>query len=581
MNRTSLALCLASGVALASAGWTLATPLVPEAATQPAAVAVQDDAQPDTLLSTQFENQSAGLALRLPAGCRRIRTSGSGDDLGQFADQKRNWQLKLNRIVRNKPTSLTSTTDNVGQPQLGLLDETVARLKRDLSGCKILRSDLTNVSDGDPKVKDNVGMIAVMYTTGGAHYLTQQAIIQGNDRLFYLIALTVPEKDERPAVETFRQLLDSVRILDTTRIVQDQQERLWRTRSLMLGWTATKLHSILVDEQWLRILRNGKDIGYSYITEQTAAGVPRPLRLDEVRKGMSDRDLVKPGDGVLIGVRARSVDPAADVDPDLKKNGPVQIDSASWLFSSPDRRLEDWSRVLVIDTHGLGKDGKPLKTQTEEFGASNKITRTRLDKNKLPGTAIDPKQPAVSVTEDYTLDVNTVSQSGEAQPLHRDGLAPWYIPQAIAHLLPRLVPLHPQMDEFGKLKPRSYMFAVYVPDTREVMERYIDVKDERDVTLAGRTVRAVPVEDRIGWSGSVTVHYLTPAGAYLGSENKETHLVMIPTDAKTLLSIWKNADLTRPGGTERPHGNISNGFQVGPAASAAPVGRQPDAQPKP
>lgn len=573
MNRTSLALCLASGLALASAGSPVATaaPLVP-AATQPAA---QDDAASADLLGTPYENQSAGLSLRIPAGCHRIRTTGAGDDLGQFADAKRNWQLKLNRIIRNQPTALASTPNNFNQPQAGLLDETVARLKRDLPGCKVLRSDLTNVRDGDPKVKDNVGMIAVMYAAAGTHFLTQQAIIQGNSRLFYLVALTTPDKDERAAVETFREMLDSVRILDTSQIAQEQDERLWRTRTLMLSWTAAKLHSVLVDEQWIRILRNGKDIGYSYITEQTAAGVPRPLRVDEVRRGMSDRDLVKPGDGVLVGVRARSIDPAADIDPDLKKNGPVQIDSASWLFSAPDRRLEDWSRIIVVDTHSVDKNGKPIKSQTEEFGASNKTTRTRLDKNKLPGTALDPKQPPVSVTEEYTLNVDTVSQSGQGDPVDRQ-LPPWYIPQAIAHLLPRLVPLHAQMDEFGNLKKRSYMFAVYVPDTREVMERYIDVKDEQEVTFAGRTVRAVPIEDRIGWHGSVTVHYMTPGGVYLGSENKETHLVMIPTDAKTLLSIWKNADLTRPGGTERPRAHTGAGFPVGPALSADPVGPQPE-----
>ncbi|HEY2585438.1 MAG TPA: hypothetical protein VGI81_06735 [Tepidisphaeraceae bacterium] len=573
MNRTSLALCLTSSFALASAGWpvSMAAPLVP-AATQSAA---QDDAASTELLGTPYENQSAGISLRIPAGCHRIRTNGSGDDLGQFADGKRDWQLKLNRSLRDQPTALASTSNNFNQPQQGLLDETVARLKRDLPGCKVLRSDLTNVRDGDPKVKDNVGMIAVMYAAAGSHFLTQQAIIQANSRLFYFVALTTPDKDERTAVETFQQMLDSVRILDTSRIAQEQQERLWRTRTLMLGWSTAKLHSVLVDEQWVRILRNRKDIGYSYITEQTAAGVPRPLRVDEVRRGMSDRDLVKPGDGMLIGVRARSIDPAADIDPNLKRKGPIQVDSASWLFSAADRRLEDWSRIIVVDTHSADKDGKPIKSQTEEFGASNKTTRTRLDKNKLPGTALDPKQPPVSITEEYTLNVDTVSQSGQGDPVDRQ-LPPWYIPQAIAHLLPRLVPLHPQMDEFGQLKQRSYMFAVYVPDIREVMERYIDVKDEQDVTFAGRTVRAVPIEDRIGWHGSVTVHYMTPGGVYLGSENKETHLVMIPTDAKTLLSIWKNADLTRPGGTERPRGDIRPGVPVDPAVSAEPIGPQPE-----
>ena len=61
--------------------------------------------------------------------------------------------------------------------------------------------------------------------------------------------------------------------------------------------------------------------------------------------------------------------------------------------------------------------------------------------------------------------------------------------------------------------------------------------------------------DRIGWHGSITTHYLAPDGRYLGSENKESRLLILPTDAQTLLSIWKNPNLTRPGGIERPHGS--------------------------
>lgn len=582
MKRSTLALCLAASAAFCG-------PLQadPVAATPPAAeehALVQES--PRNLLGIQFENQAAGLSLRIPAGCHRVRTTGSGDDLGQFADENRKWQLKLNRIIRDDPTSLTTTTNNFGQPIPGLLDSTVLRLKHDLPGCQILRSDVTNISDGSEKLRDNVGMIAVRYAaTGGTRFLSQQAIIESTDRLFYLIALTTPcssnaktndseDPAERTAVETFRQMLDSVHLLDTTKIYQDQADRLWRTKNLMMNWgSANRLQSVLVDEQWIRILRNGKDIGYSYVTEQTAAGIPRPLKREEVAKGMSDRDLVQPGDGILIGVRARTIDPDADVDPSLKAKGPVQVDSATWMFTTPDRRLEDWSRVIVVDAGNKDKDGKPIKVQTEEFGTSNKTVVHKLDKNGIPGTAIDPHQPPVRIEEQYVLNVTTVSQSGQGEPLDQE-VAPWYIPQALSHLLPRLVPLRPEMDsQLGTIKPRTYMFAVYVPELREVMNRYIDVKDEQEVNFAGRKILAVPIEDRLGWQGSLTTHYLTRGGTYLGSENKEAHLVMLPTDAKTLLAIWKNADLTRPGGTERPR-NTFQGLPLGSSSEGASVGPQ-------
>jgi hypothetical protein len=582
MKRSSLALCLAAAAALSTTLRADPLALPP----QPAAPAAAQEATPD-LLGQAFENQSAGISLRIPLGFHRIRTTGSGDDLGQFADEKRNWQIKLNRIVRPEATTLTSVTNNFGQPVPGLLESTVDHLKKDLPGGKILRSDVTNISDGSENLRDNVGMIAVRYAaSGGGRYLSQQAIIQSTDRLFYLISLTTPgsaaagedadnDPTERAAVETFRQLLDSVHILDTTKIFQDQAGRLWRTKNLMMQWSSgERLRNILLDEQWVRILRDGKDIGYSYITEQAAAGVPRPLRLQEVKEGHSDREMVQPGDGILIGVRARSIDPAANIDPAMKAKGPVQVDSATWMFTSPDRRLEDWSRIIVADSGTKDDKGNPVKSQTEEFGTSSKVTVRALDKTGVPGTALDPHQPPVIIRDRYTLDVTTVSQSGQGDPVDRE-VPPWYIPQALSHLLPRLVPLHPELDpQLGTFKPRTYLFAVYVPEVREVMHRYIDVKDEQDVNFAGRTVRAVPVEDRLGWHGSLTTHYLTPGGAYLGSENKEAHLLMIPTDAKTLLAIWKNADLTRPGGTERP----KNGFRALPldsSSSGVPTGPQP------
>jgi hypothetical protein len=539
--------------------------------------ASSDDTNSSSLLGSPFEDQAAGISLRIPAGCHRARSTGVGDDIGQFGDEKRQWQLKITRITRPHPTFLTTSTDNFGKPVVGLLDQTVAGLRKALSGCIILRQDLTNIRDGSPKQKNNVGMLAVRYSAAGNHYLTQQAIIQAGDRLFYLLALTTPGSEalgdaadndpiERVAVDTFRQMLDSVRLLDTVRIHQDQVDRLVRTRSLMVNWTSTKLHSILIGEQWLRMVRDGKDVGYSYITEQTAAGVPRPLTLEEVKAGKSDRDLVQPGDGILIGVRARMLDPIQDVAPNEKPKGPVQVDSASWLFVTTDRKLEDWSRVLVVDDGSLGKDGKPTKNQIEEFGSSNSQTIRSFDKDRFPGTKLDPHQPAIKIRDQYTLDVTTVGQSGQAEPVNRD-LPGWYLPQAMGQLILRLVPLHAELDFNGQPKPRRYLFATYVPEVREVMHRYIDVGDEQQVNFAGKTIQAIPITDRLGWHGSITTHYLSPTGDYLGSENKESRTLMLPSDGEALMAIWKNANLTRPGAVEKPaHGTASGASErlIGP-----------------
>ena len=491
------------------------------------------------LLGETFRSDSGGIELRIPVGCRRIASSNAGDDIAQFGDQQRKWQLKLTRIVRSQPTQLASSTDNFGKPVPGLLDTTVANLKRDLSGCTILRQDLTNIADAGLRgaaPKDNVGMIAVRYTVGAATYLSQQAIIQAGERLFYLIALTSPgaaqqganappDPQEREAVDAFGQMLDSVRLLDSAGIRHEQEERLLRTRGRLMQMKSTSLlRSVLVSEQWLRILRNGRDVGYSYITEQTAAEIPRPLKPKEMGEGKGERDLVKPGDGVLIGIRSRVVNPPEVPEENGKAGGPVQVDTATWLFVKPDQSLEDWSRLMVATELGTSKDGNPVQRQSTEFGAST-----------------------VSILGHHKLNVTTIGETGATSTVDQE-VPKFYLPQALGHLLPRLLPRQSESDG----SPRTYMFATYVPETQQVMSRYVDVGSTGDFKLNGVEIHAVPISDRLGWHGSVTIHYMSPDGRYLGSENKDTHTLIVPTNAQTLLSIWKGANLTRPEAAQRP-----------------------------
>ena len=65
-------------------------------------------------------------------------------------------------------------------------------------------------------------------------------------------------------------------------------------------------------------------------------------------------------------------------------------------------------------------------------------------------------------------------------------------------------------------------------------------------------IRAVTIQDRLGLEGSITNHYMTIDGVYIGTENKDQKLVMLPTNSETLQTIWKDADLTHPGGVSRP-----------------------------
>jgi hypothetical protein len=57
---------------------------------------------------------------------------------------------------------------------------------------------------------------------------------------------------------------------------------------------------------------------------------------------------------------------------------------------------------------------------------------------------------------------------------------------------------------------------------------------------------AIPVKDRVGLEGSVTTHWMSPDGKYLGSTNEDSKVTVLPTDEATLRKIWVDAKLTAP-----------------------------------
>jgi hypothetical protein len=209
-----------------------------------------------------------------------------------------------------------------------------------------------------------------------------------------------------------------------------------------------------------------------------------------------------------------------------------------------DRKHEKWSNTAWIDK---GKDaaGKPQMDHVGDVGSSDVESRTVYDKNLVnhpeqigPGKDnVDKNQPAYRRVDVAVLNAEQFGKNKTSEPFVQE-LPVFYIPQALAHLLPRLVP---------RKEAAKYMFASYVPEKQSVMARYVDVGVEQDVTLDGQHLSAIPVRDRIGLEGSVTTHYVSADGQYLGSVNPDSKVEILPSDAATLERIWKDVDLSRPG----------------------------------
>jgi hypothetical protein len=474
------------------------------------------DAEPSQagdLLDPVYESKAHGIALRPPKGTKAVHRVGS-QNVVEFEDASRDWTLKVSKIVLPKPGSLTETLDAHGVKQPGVLEFTAKRLKEELPAAEIIRQDKISIADAD------VGMLVLRYTQNLKSLLTQQAIIQRNGQIYYLLALTTPgagkggkdaaaTETERLAFETFRGVLNSVKLLDDADVRNDQNARLIRTRGLLVNFTSERLRQALIPQQWTRILKNGKDVGYAYYEEKT------------ITKGAQD----------YIQIRTRSrVVPAEDVHNDV----------GSILNASFDLRHEDWSTVTQTTNLKLRASHKDYTPgQVTEFGVS--------DRKTVPGQG-----------DVFSLQVLYEGGGTRNDPVVRE-LPPFYLPEAVSYLLPRMVPMG---------SDKTYMFAVYVSETREVMARYVDVHAPQKVTFNNQVVRATRIDDKIGLEGSVTSNYYTADHTWLGSENKTTGITVLPSDEKTLMALWKDAILAAPEAPEHQPG-AAGAEPAAPAADAS------------
>ncbi len=457
-------------------------------------------------LGEPFTSRIAGIELTPPAGGTLIRQLNSGD-IVRFVYSDRGWDIHVKITESSKPVPLSVERDASGVG--GLLELTVDQLKSANPSAQVLTAE---VKDYSPY---KVGIIVARYKAGIDQIFTQQALVRLDDQTYYVVQFTsaAGKEAEASAQQAFAMMLETVKLLDRADLKKEQDQRLYRTEEFLSLLTEKQIRAVLVPQQLLRVIRDGKDVGYVRVTEKPATHANQ--------------------DGVEIVLRSRIISSAAPV---AAANGapgnPGQIDRLATFFVAFDRHSEDWSVITTLN------NGKTEPQTTTEMGNSDMEVHHVLDADAVKNHEVvdpkDPKQPPVKTVEKYTLSVSTYAKQRTGVPVERELPAKFYLPQALGELLPRLLPL----DE-----ARTYMFASFVSDEHEVMARYVDVEAMQDVMLDGRMQRAIVVKDRIGVDGSPTKHYLTRDGQWLGSVNETQKLVVLPTDAQTILMLWKDAKL--------------------------------------
>jgi hypothetical protein len=499
-------LLLGAGLLAASASSAQSTRPSTRPTTHPAAATVTPEDDVRSLLDKPFISQAAGIAFKPPVGGVEQRRLGVGDQVPfvTYTNTEERWTLKATMVRTDKPMKLLGIDDpntpaDEAMQNPGLLDEAVFGILRNAAGTEILRKDVINVGRHD------VGLLISRNAVGAQVWLRQQAFIRKGDQFFYLLDFTSPsgravggkadeaEPTEEMAVAIFNAILDSVTVLDQRHLEQEVKNRVYATLAWMVN-VPGRIDKAVKQEQCFRYVKDGKDVGWSFVAEDVT-----------VRKG-------KPG--VLVASMTFQRMPDGST-----------IEVPFEAFSTVQRQgaMEEWITTTIV-----GKDGKT--NFVNEAGQSAKFARRQLVQAQGQG-----ENPTVRQVEEHKLTVQQMSRVGKSR-VERP-LPEFYLPQAMSFMLPRLVPLD---------QPKQYVFGTWVSAEQQLIMRYIDVEREREVTFNGKTFNAVPVRDRITLEGKPTIHYLSPKGEYLGCETPSTGMIMVPAELEDLKKKWPEADIGRP-----------------------------------
>jgi len=485
---------------------------------QPATVLPGKPAERQAGVGDVFESKAAGISLRPPAGSDEVRKAGVPNLIADFVSAENETLLRVATMELKEPRTLTDGKDESGKKQKGVLSETSEAFAKQNPTAELLRNDVEVADIGQ------VGHLAYRFSQGSNRRLLQQAFFPLTTKYYYVLTFTSPaaktvtpgvvDEREKLAVDTFAEVVKSVKFIDRGEIVREQAQRLKDTHKLLETFRLPKvMNTAIMPEQWLRLTRDGQDIGYSYVVEERTKEDGRA--------------------GILISVRSRTVP------------GPnQQVDISSRLFIADNWQHESWSHV--INTNFSGKAEESAELGLSDLAVQYKVDVPQDLLSQTPGAA--RSDPEVREVMKYKLEVRTKQGNIVAPTLERE-VPQEYLSQAIRHLLPRMLPLQ---------TPCKYMFLSYVSENREIMVTYAEVQAPREVTIDGHILQAIPVQYRVGLEGTPTTYFIGADGRYLGSETlfkvqgKESSIRIIPSDEATLTKLWKTAQLQKPQQSEVP-----------------------------
>ncbi len=532
----------------------------------------------DTLLDPPFQSRVEGVEFRPPVGGTIQRQLNSGEVV-RFQYPDHGWTLVLKDAPNSAhlPMTVPPTAGPTTAPALGgvvprgLLDLAVDQMTADRGGkpAEVLRKDVV------PLGPRSVGLIEAHDDVGTDRKLVQVALIPDGLHRYFILQMIGPAGADAVARDAFQRSLATVTLLDRAAFRQEQDRRQANTRLLWVQVDRKRVEAALQPVHFMRVVRDGRDVGYVQVDERVERLDRR--RLDGLYVVTRQHALTAAASSAAAAPVAAAplATPGVDVPQPRQAAAATQLDREARFFCTFDRAHETWSAQTRLDN----RPGHDLL----ELGSSDTIVRRRLDPASAAGRQPFPRRggqpPMVDVPVD-TLRVDNYRGATATAAPYEARLDFRYLTQAWAQLLPRLLPAD---------QPKQYLFAFYVAEERQLLARYVDVGEERTVTLDGQRVRAVPISDRIGADGVVTTHYVSrDDGQWLGTTSDDGRLLVLPTDAESLQKAWPGFAVLPPPGpiveqdlAPDDRRRISaDDLKVPPAADPGAAGPQPPAVPQ-
>lgn len=550
-------------VAGALPAWASPPPEAPQAGgptTAPADAGVPAATEVDPAAGQLFTSRGSGFAFAPPAGGTiwRNPTAGTGEVV-RFTYGKRAWDLRVRVVPIAKPTPLVA--DPAHGVDKGVLDMEAADLSAAgaTAGAAAAADVLTReaVTIG----RTPVGLIEVRSNSGTNRQFTQMALFHVTDQRYLVLQMFSPGRPKDDAVgpapagpgaatltageaqarRVFRGLLPTVRLLDLAALKAEQDARIAAAETFVASIDEAKLRQACREQTFVRVVRDGRDVGLVQIDEHPAA------------RGKQE--------GVEVVVQSMVVQPPTPAEP----AGPPQadadaaaapakpagngggVDSQSIYFVTYDRRQERWQSMVAATAFPPpgavapgGGPAKPTRQTTVESGNSDWSSRRAIDQKEVARRQHDPsaipidpktgrpdKQAPVVEKLEGRLSVQRYAGQKQGKEVKRP-LGLDYLSQAAGQMLPELLPR----------TPGQYLFQWYVGSQGDTFHRYVDVKPPAAVTIDGERVTATAVEDRIGVDAPPTTHYVSADGRWLGDVTPDGTTWYLPTDLATLKGIW-------------------------------------------